>query len=71
MLYNYRLKNNKDYYKCELGQIITAFEECIASIKCVEYADKNNENKVVKYKITYYEELLKTTLNNINLSTIV
>lgn len=64
---------------------MTAFEECIASIKCVESAndknDKNNKNgenqtggaddKIIKYKITYYEELLKTTLNNINLSTIM
>jgi prophage antirepressor-like protein len=45
MLYKYRIKNNKDYFKCKLNKIIKAFEKCMESIECVENQNENdNEN---------------------------
>ena len=35
MLYKYRYKNRKDYFKCSFNKIIKAFDKCIESIKCV------------------------------------
>lgn len=36
MLYNYRIKNNKDYYKVSIDKIKKSFEKCIESMKCIE-----------------------------------
>jgi hypothetical protein len=74
MLYKYRIKNNKDYFKCELNKIIKAFEKCMESIECVENQLGGNststiENKI--YKITYYEKILNEIYNLINISTIL
>ena len=73
MLYKYRFKNNKDFFKCSLTKIIKAFDECMKSIKCVENhtgGNINNDNTFL-YKITYYEQKLNQIYNIINLSTIV
>ena len=75
MLYKYRYKNKKDYFKCDLKKIIKAFDKCMESIKCVENhigggSDNNNENVTKIYKITYYENKLKEINTIINLSTI-
>jgi hypothetical protein len=35
MLYNYRLKNRKDFYECDIKKIEKAFEKCENSIKCM------------------------------------
>ena len=76
MLYKYRIKNNKDYFKCELNKIIKAFEKCMESIECVENQNQIGgnsmstiENKI--YKITYYEKILNEIYNLINISTIL
>ena len=36
MLYNYRIKNRKDFYECDIKKIEKAFEKCDDSIKCIE-----------------------------------
>jgi len=65
MLYNYRYKNKKDYFKCSLTKIKKAFNECIKSIKCVE-----NQNGGKINKISYYENKLNKIYDNINLTSI-
>lgn len=83
MLYKFRYKNKKDYYKCELNKIIKAFDKCLESIKCVEshissvnnvnnvnfVGGENNENQKI-YKICYFENKLNEIKNIINLSNI-
>ena len=81
MLYKYRIKNNKDYFKCELNKIIKAFDKCMESIECVENQiggnsidiDNNSTITIINkiYKITYYEKNLNEIYNLINISTIL
>ena len=66
MLYKYRYKNRKDYFKCSLNKVKKAFTECVNSIKCVE--DQEGGNK--KYIITYYDDILKKLYDSINIITI-
>lgn len=35
MLYDYRYKNNKDFYLCDLGTVKRAFKTCNKSIECM------------------------------------
>ena len=35
MLYNYRIKNRKDFYECDFNIIKKAFKNCDKSIKCM------------------------------------
>jgi predicted GIY-YIG superfamily endonuclease len=67
MLYKYRYKNKKDYFKCELKKIIKAFDKCIESIKCVENQIGGN-NKI--YTITYYKDKLEKIYEDITISSI-
>ena len=67
MLYKYRYKNKKDYFKCNLKKIIKAFDKCIESIKCVEN-QIGGDNKI--YTITYYKNKLDKLYDIINLSRI-
>jgi len=66
MLYKFRFKNRKDYFKCSLARIKKAFSECKNSIKCVENQDGGNQI----YKITYYENKLNDIYNKINIASI-
>ena len=66
MLYKFRFKNRKDFFKCSLARIKKAFKECKSSIKCVE--NQNGGNQI--YKITYYENKLNDIYNKINISSI-
>ena len=66
MLYKFRFKNRKDYFKCGLARIKRAFVECKKSIKCVENQTGGN----IIYKITYYENKLNDVYSKINLSII-
>jgi prophage antirepressor-like protein/predicted GIY-YIG superfamily endonuclease len=68
MLYKYRFKNKKDYFKCKLNKIIKAFDKCIESIKCVETQTGGN-NKI--YTITYYNDKLTEIYDDINISSIL
>jgi hypothetical protein len=73
MLYKYRYKNKKDYYKCSLDKIIKAFDKCIESIKCIENhtgGGNNNKSENNTFKICYFENKLNEILNIINLSNI-
>jgi prophage antirepressor-like protein len=81
MLYKYRYKNKKDYFKCSLKKIKKAFDKCLESIKCVETQTGGDnilpENTLINasdnkiYKITYYENKLKKIYDVINLSSIL
>ena len=66
MLYKFRFKNRKDYFKCSLARIKKAFSECKKSIKCVE--NQTGGNQI--YKITYYENKLNDVYNKINIASI-
>jgi prophage antirepressor-like protein len=68
MLYKYRYKNKKDYFKCELNKIIKAFDKCIESIKCVENQTGGNGNI---HMITHYKNKLEKIYNIVNISTIL
>jgi hypothetical protein len=68
MLYNYRYKNNKDYYKCSFNKIKKAFDKCLESIQCVESQSGGHNEKI--YIITYYENKLNSIYNNIIISNI-
>jgi prophage antirepressor-like protein len=67
MLYKYRYKNRKDYFKCGFNKIIKAFDKCMESIKCVESQDGGN----LVYKIIYYENKLNKLYDIINLSNLL
>jgi hypothetical protein len=69
MLYNYRIKNRKDFYECDIKKIENAFEKCDDSIKCmgqtgggeiinleIEQLKKKKEQK--KIKLEEYNKLL-------------
>ena len=73
MLYKYRYKNKKDYFKCGLNKIMKAFEKCLESIKCVEnqIGGSNDSNNIKIYKIMYYENKLKKIYDLINISSIL
>ena len=66
MLYKYRYKNRKDYFKCSLSKVKKAFTECVNSLKCVE--DQEGGNK--KFRITYYENKLQEIYNSINITSL-
>jgi prophage antirepressor-like protein len=67
MLYKYRYKNKKDYFKCSVNKIKKSFNICVKSIKCIE--NQNGGNKL--YKITYYEQKLNNIYDKINISSIL
>jgi prophage antirepressor-like protein len=74
MLYNYRIKNRKDFYECNIKKIEKAFEKCDESIKCINQAGGNRTildleidklkkriNKI-QLKINKYNEILSIDL---------
>ena len=75
MLYNYKIKNKKDFFKCSLDKIIQAFDKCLESIKCIECEndDKCNEqnggNNII-HKVMYYQDQLNEIYGTINVSSI-
>lgn len=66
MLYKYRYKNRKDYFKCSLSKAKKAFTECVKSIKCVETQDGGNK----KHKVMYYENKLNDIYEKINIASL-
>jgi len=68
MLYKYRYKNKKDYFKCNINKIIKAFEKCIESIQCIE--EQTGGTNIILHKITYYENKLKKINKIINIANI-
>jgi hypothetical protein len=65
MLYKYRYKNRKDFFKCSISKVKKAFTECVNSIKCVEKQEGGN-----KYIITYYDGILQKLYDSINIASI-
>ncbi len=63
LLYDYRYKNRKDFFKCSLNKVKKAFTECIDSIKCIK-----NQNGGDNYIVSYYENKLKEVYDEINIS---
>ena len=75
MLYNYKVKNKKDFFKCSLEKIIQAFDKCLESIKCIECdnddkCNKQNGGNNKTYKIMYYQDQLNEIYGTINISSI-
>ena len=75
MLYKYRIKNKKDFYQCNIDKIITAFEKCDESIKCVdqtggtidfiksEMQDLKNKKRIIKLQINKINKILNNVQN--------
>jgi len=63
LLYKYRIKNRKDYYKTSLAKIEKAFEKCLDSMKCVEEFTGGSI-----FKITYFEKKLNAFYNHITIA---
>ena len=66
MLYKYRYKNRKDFYKCSLSKIKKAFKVCVKSIQCVEKQEGGNK----KHKVMYYENKLNDIYKKINITSL-
>jgi hypothetical protein len=54
MLYNYKVKNKKYFFKCSLDKIIQAFDKCLESIKC----NKQNGGNNIIHKVMYFQDQL-------------
>lgn len=48
MLYNYRIKNKKDFFECDIQKIKKAFEKCEDSINCM---NQEGGNKTISNQI--------------------
>ena len=48
MLYNYRIKNRKDFYECDIKKIEKAFEKCNDSLQCMNQV---GGSKIINNKI--------------------
>lgn len=57
MLYDYRYRDNKDFFICSISKIKTAFRSCIKSITCVNEA--KGGSKPVRNKLEGKLLLLK------------
>jgi hypothetical protein len=68
MLYNYRIKDRKDFYECDIKKIETAFEKCDESIKCMNQTGGSKiENNKILTIINYKIEQLKIKKEKIKL----
>ena len=74
MLYNYRIKNRKDFYECDIKKIEKAFEKCNDSLQCMNQVggSKIINNKILSMINLEIEELknkknqIKIKLNEYN-----
>ena len=58
LLYKYKYKNKKDYFKCPLAKIIKAFNACLESIACInEQSGGSGGTYVNKKLIKAYSEI--------------
>ncbi len=51
MLYNYRIKNRKDFYECNISKIEKAFQKCEDSIKCMNQNGGSNILSTINIEI--------------------
>ena len=66
MLYNYRIKNRKDFYECDIKKIEKVFEKCEDSMK---YMNQTGGNIIINNKIQKLknkQEDIKIKINNYN-----
>jgi prophage antirepressor-like protein len=67
MLYNYRIKNKKDFYECDINIIKKAFKNCDKSLKCMNQEGGNfniNNNEDIIFSIVNKEIQQLTELKN-------
>ena len=62
MLYQYRIKNRKDFYKCHISKIEEAFEKCNNSITCMNQTGGNLFNTSM---VDFFINTFNTELNKI------
>jgi prophage antirepressor-like protein len=66
MLYNYRIKNKKDFYECDIKIIKKAFKKCDESIKCMNQIGGNNILNYEIEQLTKKKEKINIILNKYN-----
>ena len=70
LLYNYRIKNKKDFYKCNISKIEKAFKNCEDSINCMNQDGGGlntinpNVHDIIQYKISklYNKKITKENI---------
>jgi prophage antirepressor-like protein len=68
MLYNYRYKDNKDFFVCSLAVIKRAFKNCVTSLKSMNDTVQSGgtQNTVIDNTIVKLQRKLSKLENNIN-----
>lgn len=66
MLYNYRIKNKKDFYECDINIIKKAFDECDKSINCMNQNGGTNKIELLIEKLNNKKNKLELKLNECN-----
>lgn len=66
MLYDYRYKNRKDFYLCDLSIIKKAFKSCIKSISCLDKQTGGSSLSIIDEYITKNHEKKNIIIKNIN-----
>jgi prophage antirepressor-like protein len=66
MLYNYRIKNRKDFYECDIKIIKKAIKKCDNSIKCMNQSGGGNIINIEIEQLKKKNEQLKKKLNKYN-----
>lgn len=64
MLYNYRIKNRKDFYECDINIIKKAFKNCDKSLKCMNLIQNGGNYSNVPNDMINKEINLLTILKN-------
>ena len=70
LLYNYRIKNRKDFYKCDIRKIEKAFKNCEDSIQCMNQDGgdlkiiNSNVHDIIQFKINilYDKQIMKQNM---------
>jgi hypothetical protein len=70
LLYNYRIKNRKDFYKCDIRKIEKAFKNYEDSIQCMNQDGgglktiNSNVHDIIQFKINilYDKQIMKQNM---------
>lgn len=68
LLYSYRIKNKKEYFKCSLNKIKKAFKSCINSIKC-SLCRETEQGGGKLYIVDYNKNKINKLYSLININT--
>ena len=66
MLYNFRIRNKKDFFNCDIKTIIKAFDTCKKSLECMNHNNMIGgftHNEIIKLK-NMKKNLMKLILIN-------